>query len=118
MARNCYGNNKKKHCKSFARILKRIAFNEKQISYKEKGFDHTGKSFAYIHKTNPWEIATAKSYGKELRQIPTANSCGKFLPQIATANNKCMYIQTSANNVIFNTCCNKKKFHVLSFSLR
>ena len=45
-------------------MLKRIAFNEKQIVYKEKGFDHTEKSFAYIHETNPREIATASRCGK------------------------------------------------------
>ena len=86
-------------------MLKRIAFNEKQIVYKEKGFDHTEKSFAYIHKTNPRQIATTNSQGKKPRQI-------------ATANNHYRYMKRGTNNVIFNTCCNKKKFHVLSFNLR
>ena len=85
---------------------------------KKKGFDHTEKRFAYLHKTNPRQIATASRCGKFPRQKSTANSCGKLLPQIATANNHCRYIQRSANNVIIDTCCNEKKFHILSFNLR
>ena len=58
----------------------------KKELFTEKGFEHTEKRFAYIHKTNPRQIAAANSHGKKPRQIPTVSSCGKFPRKKVTAN--------------------------------
>ena len=55
---------------------------KKRFVYKEKGFAHTEKKCAYIHKTNPQQIATANSPSKKA----TKNCFGKFPRQIAITN--------------------------------
>ena len=39
-------------------------FDFKQKVFGCKGFAHSEKKFAYIHKTNPQQIATAHCHGK------------------------------------------------------
>ena len=58
-------------------IKKDLLSIKKDLLTKQKGLLTQKKKFAYIHKTNPRQIATANSLGKQLRQIAAANYHGK-----------------------------------------
>ena len=58
--------------------MKKVFFQLKKICLQIKGFAHTEKRFAYIHKTNPRQILTTSSHSKFSRQVAAENSYGKF----------------------------------------
>ena len=62
-----------------------LTYEKGLLPYKQDLLTYPKKN-SLTHTKSPWQILTANSYGKFLRQISTSNSCGKFSRQIATPN--------------------------------
>ena len=98
----------------YSKTLKNVCLQRKKICSHRK-------RFAYIHKTNSRQKATANSWGKFPRQKATANGCGKISRQIVVANFHVIFPWQITNANIYKRCPNhvvftmysKKKFHVL-----